>query len=163
VPSLNFHPTFVFTVDWFKTATASVILQGVSGEVLTTKLAPCPALRTRVLEMVLHQNTWYLRPAFIGAGNGVMFACVKMSLEFSQLSRPLAAFFMVNAIHHGAHYGFFRVRVWINLRIVQCQSVLRTSIEPLTGDVENEADWHLVHLFCGDVKCKILATFTRTV
>lgn len=56
-------------------------LQGVSGEVLTTKLAPCPALRTRVLEMVLHQNTWYLRPAFIGAGNGVMFACVKMSLS----------------------------------------------------------------------------------
>jgi hypothetical protein len=37
-------------------------------------------------------------------------------LEFSQLPRPLAAFFVVNAIHHGAHYGFFRVRVWINLK-----------------------------------------------
>lgn len=56
-------------------------LQGVSGEVLTTKFAPRPALRTCVLEMVLHQNTWYLRPTFIGAGNSIMFACVKMSLS----------------------------------------------------------------------------------
>lgn len=56
-------------------------LQCVSSEVLTTKLTPRPALRTCVLEMVLHQNTWYLCPAFIGAGNSIMFACVKMSLS----------------------------------------------------------------------------------
>jgi hypothetical protein len=56
-------------------------LQCLPREVLTTKLAPCPPLWTRVLEMVLHQDTWYLRPAFVGARNSVMFARVKMSLS----------------------------------------------------------------------------------
>jgi predicted site-specific integrase-resolvase len=31
--------------------------------------------------MVLHQDTWYLRPAFVGAGNSIVFARVKMGLS----------------------------------------------------------------------------------
>jgi hypothetical protein len=52
-----------------------------SCEVFATKLAPCSALWTRVLEMIFHQNTWYLCPTFVGAGNSIMFARVKMSLS----------------------------------------------------------------------------------
>jgi hypothetical protein len=37
-------------------------------------------------------------------------------LKFPQLPRPFTAFFVVDAIYHRAHDGFFRVRIWINLK-----------------------------------------------
>ena len=66
----------------------------------------------RIHQVVTIQNNSYWRkiPEYALSNANVPY------LEFSQLPRPLAAFFMVNAIHHGAHYGFFRVRVWINLK-----------------------------------------------
>jgi hypothetical protein len=56
-------------------------LKRMTSEVLATKFTLCPPLWTCILEMILHQDTWYLRSTLIGAGNSIMFACVKMSLS----------------------------------------------------------------------------------
>jgi hypothetical protein len=56
-------------------------LKCVASEVLATEFAPRSPLRTCILEVILHQDTWYLCSTFIGARNSIMFTRVKMSLS----------------------------------------------------------------------------------
>lgn len=56
-------------------------LKCMASEVLAAKFAPRPPLWTCILKMILHEDTWNLRSTFIGAGNSIMLACVKMSLS----------------------------------------------------------------------------------
>lgn len=55
-------------------------------ELLVAELAPGPPLRTRVLQVVFHEDAWYLCPAVARAGDGIVLARVEVPLEETRQS-----------------------------------------------------------------------------
>jgi len=87
-------------------AAAVVLLQSGAGEFALAELATGSPHRAGVLQVIGHHDPWDLGSALVGTLGGIVFAGVEMALQLSQLIRPLAALFVVNAEDQGAHDVF---------------------------------------------------------
>lgn len=94
-------------------AAAVVLLQSSAGKLALAELATGSSHRAGVLQVIGHHDPWDLGSALVGTLGGIVLTGVEMTLQLTQLIGPLAALFVVNAEHQGAH-DVFRIGTGID-------------------------------------------------